>query len=86
MNLPRVYGEVPPATRSRQLTITSMGDDGLAGSRPSISSRPSAATSNDGGCPARMNDFSNSIIGGSNANRAFVSVPTRTRISLSPSR
>ena len=50
-------------TRSRQLTITSMGADGPAGTRSSIRSRPSAATSNVGGCPPRMNDFSNSTTG-----------------------
>jgi len=47
---------------------------------------PSAAASNDGGCGARMNDFSASITGGWYANRACVSGPTRTLISLSPSR
>ena len=55
-------------TRSRQLTITSMGADGPAGTRSNIRSRPSAATSNVGGCPARMNDFSNSTTGALYAN------------------
>jgi len=43
-----IYGEVGLATLLRQLTTTSIGTDGPAGTRLSMSSRPSGATSYDG--------------------------------------